>query len=151
MADPLDPLSRLSAALVAVLDTAPAVVAVTGRARGNVVPWESGEANVPLPVLAYLVVTAQPALGTQWRAPVQLTASAVGTEPGVTPAKSAREQANALIAATLDALSATAFAALATPLDARREFDRDVLRTVEHDTDDGAARADLDVSILFTP
>ena len=133
-----DHLQRVRVALVAVATADAGVQAVTGRATRNLVAWRDLGAAPALPVAAYHVVTAVPLGAGWWRATVQITAAAA-TE----------EQANALLAALSAALTAPAFAALPTPLDAYRESDREARRAVDYDTDEGAARADLDVSLCY--
>ena len=98
---------RVAEALVAVLDMLPAIAALTGRASGNVIPFEDGSPPA-LPGVCYLVYPATQ-MGTGWRVPVGFAAVAGAGEEAL---------CNALLAEVARGADARAFIALAPPLDA---------------------------------
>lgn len=130
-----DIVQRVREAIVAALDARPAVVALTGRAAGNVVPWRTrGEAE--LPRIAYLVVGGPRVggVGDNRRLVVQFSCFA---EDEAT--------ANALVEQVEAGFTTLTLNTLPTPLDARVE---DLTR---RDTgEDEEARADLDITLLVT-
>jgi hypothetical protein len=100
---------RLRVALVAVLDTAAAIAALTGRASDNVVAWNA-LALAPKPCIAYRIVDCRenPESGEGWDARVQFTTVADGDDADETVEElqgAIRETltAPALLAAGLDA------------------------------------------------
>lgn len=133
-----DLLQRVREAVVGVLDTNADIVALTGRARLNVLPYQK-LADATVPVLAYFVVTGNNAggIGDTRRIIVQFTAAAAS-----------ESVANHLLEAVENHLNAPALAALAAPLDAYAEsFDR---RGDPEMAEDGSVSADLDVSLIVT-
>lgn len=133
-----DVVQRVREAIVGILDTKAAIVALTGRANRNVLPFQK-LADATVPVLAYFVVTANNAggIGDTRRVVVQFTAAAVS-----------ESVANALLEAVENSLTAPAFAALAAPLDAMTEsWSR---RGEVEVAEDGTFSADLDVSLIVT-
>lgn len=127
-------------AVVAILDTHASVVALTGRASGNVVPWDDlGDGHVP--AIAYQFVADDFGPIENSRA-IQMQFTAVA---------SSETAANELIALVMTLLTWSAFNALATPLDAYVE---NVVREgVPRDTDLPAGmsercRADANITIV---
>lgn len=120
-----DLIQKVREAIVAVLDTHSSIVAITGRASGNLVSWETLADEEPsgVPVLAYLFVVATKLAsdGDTREALFQLTAAA--------PKESVRHELLGVVESLLDQ---PAFLALAAPLDAfevssiRRAFNLDV-------------------------
>lgn len=105
-----DPIERMREGLVAVLDTDAGIVALTGRANGNIVPWQDTVEPNTDPHIRYAVIAAtrsgeQP--GEFWRVILQASAfaSAGASETG------------ALCEAIQAAATAARFAALASPVD----------------------------------
>ena len=72
-----DLLQRVKEAIVAILDTAAGIVAITERPDGNIVPWKD-LSDATLPVLAYFIVTANEigGIGDTRQVDIQFTASA---------------------------------------------------------------------------
>lgn len=131
---------RIREAIVAILDTNAAIVALTSRANGNVVAW-SDLADTVKPCIAYLVVALTKVDGSadQRRAVVQFTAVA-----------EQESTANELIAAVDAALTTLAFAALASPLAAIRLPLEESERSHLFDFDADVERADLDAVLHIT-
>lgn len=133
---PTDIVQRTSDALVAILDTAPAVVAITGRANVNVVPFDDF-ADVTLPALAYIDITSAIAggIGDTRRVIYQFTAGG-----------SSKDVVNALLEAVENTLTAPNF--YAAGLDA---YMQDFLRRgTPGDTEEGYFSADMDVTLIVT-
>src|SRR5690606_30303010 len=74
-----DGMELLEYGLIAVLDAAPAITGLTGRASQNVLPWDEVQAE-RLPCLAYALVSTTPYPGEHGtvRTLVQFTAVAAG-------------------------------------------------------------------------
>lgn len=102
---------RLRVAIVAALDTAAAIAALTGRASDNVVAWNAVAAATK-PLVAYSIVDCREngESGEGWDARVQFTAVAEGDD-----ADSIVEE---LLGAVRDRFTADVLLALAAPLDA---------------------------------
>lgn len=100
---------RLREALVAVLDTAAAIAALTGRASENLVSWNAlEEATRPVLVYRILSLSENGESGEGWDARVQLTAVAEGNNADATVeellgAVCTTLTAGALLAAGVDA------------------------------------------------
>lgn len=139
---PLTLVQRVGRAAVAILDQHPEMVALTGRAKGNLVPWKV-RASGRVPSIAYLVVTGSHVdrVLSRWRITVQFTASAA-TE----------DAAAALVGVVERAFTTLALSEVAAPVG---PLSADVVgrsqRTGDFDPGDSAARADLDVTLLITP
>jgi hypothetical protein len=120
-----DIVQKVREAIVTILDTHASIVAITGRANGNIVSWDTlaDQSPTEVPILAYLFVVARklPADGDTREALFQLTADG--------PKESQRHELLGVVEQLLDQ---PAFLALATPLDAfevnsiRRDFNLDV-------------------------
>jgi hypothetical protein len=134
-------IETLRVAIVAALDTAAALVALTGRASANVVAWDDLDAEGPFPVVAYQVVSMERSSmsGDSWRARVQFTAVA-----------STEALANELIAAVDVSLTTSTLAALPQPLDACRLSIEEQLLAVSLDDVAELERADFDAILLVT-
>lgn len=134
-----DIIQRTSDALVAILDTNAAVVAITGRANVNIVPYDD-IADVTVPILAYLDVTGANAggIGDTRRVVFQFTAAA-----------SSKAIANALLEAVENGLTPQAFTAAG--LDACIDpANRPTRRGKPGDTEEGYFEADVDVTLIVT-
>lgn len=133
----IDTIQLMREAVVEALDTRPAIVALTGRASGNVVPYKNQDV-VEKPVISYLVVTGQPAggVGNTWRVTLQFSAIANDDDDAM---------ANALLNLVEEYLRPQYLAALSVPVDAymearqRRGFGEDLV-----------ARDDLDITFIVT-
>lgn len=104
-----DPRQRLRVAIVAVLDTAALVVALTGRASANIAAWNALD-DIARPALLYRIVSMIQTgeSGAGWNVRLQLTAIAEGNDADsiVEELLGAAEQelsATALLAAGVDA------------------------------------------------
>lgn len=99
---PTDPVQQLSEAIVAIVDTDAAIVAITGRASGNIVRWKRRKATA-MPRLAYLVGPTEIAggLGETYDVDGLLRGEAASAA-----------QANALLRAAVELLTPMAFEAL---------------------------------------
>ena len=131
-----DIIQRTAEALVAILDTDAGVVALTGRANGNIVPFDDS-ADAPLPIISYIDVTGTIAggIGDTRRVIVQFTVAG-GTKAIV----------NAILEAVENALTTTNFYAVG--LDAyMQNFLR---RGTPGDTEEGYFSADMDVTLIVT-
>jgi hypothetical protein len=131
-----DIVQRTSEAVVAMLDTAPDIVALTSRANGNVIPFDD-LADAALPVIAYIDVTSAIAggIGDTRRVILQFTA-----------AGSTKAVVNALLEAVENNLTTTKF--YAAGLDA---YMQDFLRRgTPGDTEEGYFSADMDVTLIVT-
>lgn len=131
----VDIIQRLREATVAILDTHPDVVTLTGRDSGNVIPASSRTVfATPAIVYAFIVGTELNADGDTREVTIQLTAYAEDDDDAT---------ANALIAVAERVYDGPTFEALAVPLDAF------VTRRVRRDVggNDALARADLDVTL----
>lgn len=119
------------------LDTHSEVVAITGRASGNVVPFKNRDV-AQRPVIAYLVVDARPAggAGNNWEVLVQFSALSEDDDDAAT--NQLAEIVNAVI-------NPVTLLGLTPPLDAyvRERAMRDI-------ADDAAARADIDITLIVT-
>lgn len=134
-----DIVQRTRNALVAILDTNAAVVAITGRANVNVVPYDD-LAEIAVPILAYLDVTASNAggIGDTRRVVIQFTAAAAS-----------EDVANALLETVENSLTPQAFTAAG--LDACIDPEnRPMRRGKAGDTEEGYFEADVDVTLLVT-
>ena len=133
---------RVREAIVAVLDTLPAIVALTGRASRNLVP-DAIDDDIPLPAVVYHVIatTNAGALGDTREVTVQFTAVAA-----------TMAIANALLELVENTLNAPAFYALTPPLDACAIPGRDVRRPGDDLEDEGGTikSALLDRTLLVT-
>ena len=133
---------RVREAIVAVLDTLPAIVALTGRNSGNLVPDKIDD-DIALPAVVYNVIAATNAgaLGDTREVVVQFTAVAARMS-----------LANALLEVVEDTLNAPAFYALTPPLDACAIPGRDVRRPGADLDDEGGTikSALLDRTLLVT-
>lgn len=136
---PTDIIQRTTEAMVAALDTNSAIVAITGRANGNVIPFDDfGDAT--LPTIAYMDVTGANAggIGDTRRVVYQFTAGA-----------KSRSVANALLEAVENGLTPQAFTAAG--LDACIDPEnRPSRRGKAGDTEEGYFEADVDVTLLVT-
>jgi len=110
-------------AMVAILDAAPSIAALTGRELGNIVPLED-EADNPTPILVYEFVDMERTGGSGDTREVIIDLHAVGTTKAL---------ANALLDAAEQLLTQPALAA--------RGLDACPLRVVRRDVD---ARSALD-------
>ena len=136
------PLQRVREALVAVLDAAPGIVAITGRPNANIVAWADLSLESDLPILAYQVVSLVQITGSgdQRRARIQLTAAARDDEA----------IAQELLNAASIALTTPALAALAAPLDACRIQSDEQVLAGDFELAEQVARADMDVVLDIT-
>lgn len=140
MSVPTDVVQAITEAIVGVLEGAPEVTTITGRAAGsdNVIAWNS-LATAPLPVLVYLIVSCMEVggLAYTWDAEVQLSAFAP-----------VQTDANNLAHAAQQLLIAPQFAALATPIDAYTTNRH--RQTLPADPQSGTYRADLSLHVVVT-
>jgi len=138
-----DALSRVGVALVAVVDTTPAVVAITGRPDGNV--WRYGaRIAVQAPSLAYLTLEADERSdnGDGWEVTVVLQAE------GRTP-----DEAHALLEAAIAACTPQAFSDAdvdAVILSQSRTTVPDVQLGADSPARPNAAIAEVDLLIWIT-
>jgi hypothetical protein len=134
-----DLIQRVADALVAVLDTLTAMVALTSRPNGNVLPYDEFT-DAALPAIAYLDVTGANAggIGDTRRVVIQFTAAA-----------GSKSVANALLEVVENALTPQAFTAAG--LDACIDPDnRPTRRGKPGDTEEGTFEADMDVTLIVT-
>lgn len=123
-------------AIVAVLDTLPAIVALTGRSNGNVIPFED-LAEPVVPAIEYLVVTTVMigGIGDTRRVLLTFMATAEG-----------RDNANALLHEVEVGLNAVALSNAG--LDA---YPQEISRTgIPGRASDGTSSATLDVTLIVT-
>lgn len=143
-----DIVDRAKIAIVAVLDTHPQIVAITGRANGNLIPWDA-ETETEQPLVAYRATVATrggaaPATGDSRE--IMFLFSAVGEnesetlalldviEGGTDPAQ--------------DVVWSVALAALVPPFDGC--FVNPVRREVGWDSDADGYRNDLEYTLIAT-
>jgi hypothetical protein len=129
-----DPLAQLQDGLVATVDAAAAVIAVTVRDRANLIPW-AGDFPTQLPVATYVVSVLEERVGG-YTASVQLAAWA---DDALT--------AQALLHAVCVSLNQPALQAAGCDAVVLQEIRREI--PSEERTD--PARADADLIIFFTP
>ena len=135
-----DIVQRTAEAIVAILDTNAPVVAITGRANGNIVPFDD-LADAPLPIISYIDVTSATAggIGDTRRVIIQFTV-----------AGNTKAIANALLEAVENAfgLSSNFYA---VGLDACLDpGSRPIRRGTPGDTEEGYFSADMDVTLIVT-
>lgn len=126
----------INEAIVAVLDTLPAIVALTGRSNGNVIPFDDLAEPVS-PAIEYLVITTVEigGIGDTRRAYVQFTASAEG-----------KDAANALlheVEVGLNAVNLLAVGLDACPMERTRTG-------VPGRASDGTSSATLEMTLIVT-
>lgn len=137
----MDMVQRLREAIVAIVDTNADVQALTGRANGNIVSWDTLSTDT-LPVVAYQFITSHDGPSPMLR----------GYDFQFTAVAATESAANALIGVVSSLFSASAFAALAVPVDAALDPDPGpVRRSVPYDDDAVAYRADVDLTINAAP
>lgn len=144
---PTDLLERCERAVVAVLDTNAQIAAITGRANGNVLPWDT-ETETDLPVVAYrdTIATrggAAPATGDS-REVMFLFSAVAASEADVNALLEVIEGGNAPPAIVWS----VALAALNPPLDGF--FYNPVRRNVGWDSDVDGYRKDLEFTLVVT-
>lgn len=134
----VDTIQLMREAVVEALDTLPAVVAITGRASGNVVPFKNRD-KAEMPAITYLVVVGAPAggAGECWRVQLQFSAIAADDDD---------ETANKLLALVEQYTRPQYLSAnVNSPVDAYQELK--LRRGVGEDL---SARADLDITFIVT-
>lgn len=138
MAASTDIKQRVKEATVAVLDTHPRIVAITGRAKNNIVPFGALSTAI-LPVLAYLIVVGRGVggLGDTRNMSVQITAAA--DDP---------RAVSDLIEVIEDVYDAPAFGALPIPLKAYVPPGGFVRQEMSIDAQDEYAREDAIVTLI---
>lgn len=144
---PTDLLERCAIAVVAVLDSHAQIVAITGRANGNVLPWDV-EDETELPVIAYRDTIATrggqaPATGDS-REVMFLFSVVAATESEVNALLEVIEGGHA----APKVIWAPALAALNPPLDGC--FVNPVRRNVGWDSDADGYRKDLEYTLVVT-
>jgi hypothetical protein len=142
-----DLIERAKIAIVAVLDTHPQIVAITGRSSGNLIPWDA-ETETDLPVIAYRVTVATrggaaPATGDSRE--IMFLFSAVAADDA---------QSHALLEvieggiAPPDVVWSVELATLPQPFDGY--FMNPVRREVGWDSDADGYRNDLEYTLIAT-
>lgn len=134
MASSVDPMTQLQNGLVAAIDTATSIVAITLRASGNIIPW-SADIGARLPVLTYFVSVLVPSVGG-YTGQVTLSAWA---ERGDTAQQLLHEAIGALAQPLLYAVGCDAVV-----LD-------EIRREIPSEDRDDPARADVDLTVWLTP
>lgn len=134
MASSVDPMTQLQNGIVAAVDTATSVVAITLRASGNIRPW-TPDFPAQLPVLTYFVSVLEPSVGG-YTAQVTLSAWA---ERGDTAQQLLHEAIGACAQPLLYAVGCDAVIL------------QEIRREIPSEARDDPARADVDLTVWITP
>jgi hypothetical protein len=138
---PTDIVQYAREAIVAALDTAPLVVAVTGRANGNVVAWDTLADDAPLPIAAYRITSAAPSGGLNDERKIQVTFRAVAETESA---------ANTLLGAIEKSLTYPRLRDAAPALEAYRLYGEEDRVAADYDEDVEACIGDFDAVLIAT-
>ena len=127
-------------AIVAALDTAPRVVAVTGRADGNLIAWDD-ESDAALPIAAYRITSAAPSGGLNDERKVQVTFRAVALTEA---------QANELLGAIEHSLTYPRLRDATPSLEAFRLYGEEDRVAADYDSEVEAHVGDFDAVLIAT-
>lgn len=140
-APPIDFVQVAREAIVAALDTAPLVVATTGRLNGNIVAWDTLAGDEQLPVAAYRITSAAPSGGLGDERKVQVTFRAVADTEAV---------ANTLLGAIEKSLTYTRLRDAAPAIEAYRFYSEEARVAADYDSEAEAYAGDFDAVLIAT-
>lgn len=135
-----DPVQKLREAIVAVLDTRPEIVALTGRPEENIVAWgnmgEVSDADLKAGMIAYHVIAANEVACDQNPQSIPVQFGAMAGEESI---------ANEIVGIISRVVDAPAFLALVPPIDA--SVTKRSRTPYPFDAQEGLARADIEITL----